>query len=385
MLLDRLEEEFLYHGARRRPGASSTSSRRRRRDPGFARASCSPIREDALAKLDRFKSRVPNVFGNYLRLEHLDRAAGREAIVGPSAATTSVGDATGRDRAGARRGRARPGRRRQGRARRDRPRRQCERNAQAASRRRTCSSSWPGSGTRGASRLPRRSGSRRSAGSAAPSRSSATTSTARSRADPEQQDIAARSSTTSSRRRARRSRTTRPISPAISAHDRRARAGAGEARRRADPPAGSGRRGPESPRYEIYHDILAEAVLAWRTRHESAARARARPRGGGASAPAASRRRREPRSCRRDGRRDGLRVHPAERGADAGGRRDHRHAAGHEECCESDTELQHSSPRRKGAGGKKREEGARTKDAGGPQRRSRDDREEACPEGTTKG
>src|SRR5439155_18907931 len=41
------------------------------------------IREDALAKLDRFKSRIPNVFGNYLRLEHLDRAAGREAILGP--------------------------------------------------------------------------------------------------------------------------------------------------------------------------------------------------------------------------------------------------------------------------------------------------------------
>ena len=32
------------------------------------------------------------------------------------------------------------------------------------------------------------------------------------------------------------------------------------ARRRAD---------RELPRYEIYHDILAEAVLAWRTRHES--------------------------------------------------------------------------------------------------------------------
>jgi len=41
------------------------------------------IREDALAKLDRFKGRIPNVFGNYLRLEHLDRAAGREAIAGP--------------------------------------------------------------------------------------------------------------------------------------------------------------------------------------------------------------------------------------------------------------------------------------------------------------
>src|SRR5262249_20276592 len=28
--------------------------------------------------------------------------------------------------------------------------------------------------------------------------------------------------------------------------------------------------GSDLPRYEIYHDILAAAVLAWRTRHESA-------------------------------------------------------------------------------------------------------------------
>ncbi len=32
-----------------------------------------------------FKARIPNVLGNYLRLEHLDREAGRSAIVGPIA------------------------------------------------------------------------------------------------------------------------------------------------------------------------------------------------------------------------------------------------------------------------------------------------------------
>jgi WD40 repeat protein len=41
------------------------------------------LREDALAKLDRFKDRVANLFANYLRLDHLDRRAGREAIVRP--------------------------------------------------------------------------------------------------------------------------------------------------------------------------------------------------------------------------------------------------------------------------------------------------------------
>jgi WD40 repeat protein len=41
------------------------------------------VREDALASLDRFKGRIPNLFSNYYRLEHLDVEAGRRAIVGP--------------------------------------------------------------------------------------------------------------------------------------------------------------------------------------------------------------------------------------------------------------------------------------------------------------
>jgi Novel STAND NTPase 1 len=41
------------------------------------------IREDAVASLDTFKARVPNLFSNYLRLDHLDREAARMAIVGP--------------------------------------------------------------------------------------------------------------------------------------------------------------------------------------------------------------------------------------------------------------------------------------------------------------
>jgi WD40 repeat protein len=41
------------------------------------------IREDALAKLDLFEDRIPELWQNLLRIEHLDRAAAREAIERP--------------------------------------------------------------------------------------------------------------------------------------------------------------------------------------------------------------------------------------------------------------------------------------------------------------
>jgi WD40 repeat protein len=41
------------------------------------------IREDALAKLDLFEDRIPDLWQNLLRIEHLDRAAAREAIERP--------------------------------------------------------------------------------------------------------------------------------------------------------------------------------------------------------------------------------------------------------------------------------------------------------------
>jgi hypothetical protein len=43
------------------------------------------IREDALARLERFKGRVPGLFDTYLRLDRLGRDAAREAIVAPLA------------------------------------------------------------------------------------------------------------------------------------------------------------------------------------------------------------------------------------------------------------------------------------------------------------
>ena len=41
------------------------------------------LRDDALAGLDRFKGRIPDLFDNYLRLDRLGENAAREAIEGP--------------------------------------------------------------------------------------------------------------------------------------------------------------------------------------------------------------------------------------------------------------------------------------------------------------
>ena len=80
---------------------------RGRTGPTSAPTSSSSIREDALAKLDRFKGRIPNLFDNYLRIEHLDREAARAAIEKPARAYNRVHATDGSPvahRAGARRG-----------------------------------------------------------------------------------------------------------------------------------------------------------------------------------------------------------------------------------------------------------------------------------------
>ena len=41
------------------------------------------LREDSLAKLDRFTGRIPGLFANTLRLDRLDREAARAAVVRP--------------------------------------------------------------------------------------------------------------------------------------------------------------------------------------------------------------------------------------------------------------------------------------------------------------
>ena len=68
---------------RGRPARSPSTSRRSSTRPDLRVNFLLAIREDALAKLDAFKGRIPNVLGNYLRLEHLDPRAARAAIVEP--------------------------------------------------------------------------------------------------------------------------------------------------------------------------------------------------------------------------------------------------------------------------------------------------------------
>lgn len=83
LILDQFEEYFFYHpgdlGAAGLPGVLGDLLRRRDLPVQLLLS----IREDALAGLDRFKGYVPHLFDNYLRLSHLRREAGREAIEGP--------------------------------------------------------------------------------------------------------------------------------------------------------------------------------------------------------------------------------------------------------------------------------------------------------------
>lgn len=83
IVLDQFEEYFLYHGQEDGPGTFAAEfpqavSRRALR-VNFLVA----LREDALARLDRFKGRIPGLFDNRLRIDHLDHAAAEAAIRRP--------------------------------------------------------------------------------------------------------------------------------------------------------------------------------------------------------------------------------------------------------------------------------------------------------------
>lgn len=80
LVLDQAEEYFLYHAeetgfARELPELVTR--------PGLRVRVLLALRDDALAKLDRFKGQIPNLFANYLRLDHLDRSSARDAITKP--------------------------------------------------------------------------------------------------------------------------------------------------------------------------------------------------------------------------------------------------------------------------------------------------------------
>jgi hypothetical protein len=82
VLLDQFEEYLLYHAD---PGPSSFDAdlaaaiNRRTVGARFLIA----LRDDGLAKLDRFRKRIPNLLGNTLRLQRLSVSSAHEAIEGP--------------------------------------------------------------------------------------------------------------------------------------------------------------------------------------------------------------------------------------------------------------------------------------------------------------
>jgi WD40 repeat protein len=82
LLLDQFEEYMLYHGV---DGPLSDALPQLLRRPGLRVNVLLAVRDDALAELDEFAGRIPELFGNLLRLDRLDREQGRAAILGPLA------------------------------------------------------------------------------------------------------------------------------------------------------------------------------------------------------------------------------------------------------------------------------------------------------------
>ena len=83
LIFDQFEEYFLYHGpTAAEHGFDAELARLVNRRDIDAHVMLS-LREDGLSKLDRFQGRIPNLLGNMLRLDHLDRKAANIAIREP--------------------------------------------------------------------------------------------------------------------------------------------------------------------------------------------------------------------------------------------------------------------------------------------------------------
>ena len=83
IILDQFEEYFVYHPREDGDGTFAAEFPGAVNQAELAVSFLVSIREDALARLDRFKGRIPNLFGNYLRIDRLSRQAAREAIMRP--------------------------------------------------------------------------------------------------------------------------------------------------------------------------------------------------------------------------------------------------------------------------------------------------------------
>jgi hypothetical protein len=83
IILDQFEEYFLYHAHESGNGAFAREFGQAVKQDALRVSFLISMREDSLAKLDRFESCIPSIFENRLRIDHLDFEAAREAISKP--------------------------------------------------------------------------------------------------------------------------------------------------------------------------------------------------------------------------------------------------------------------------------------------------------------
>ncbi len=86
VILDQFDEYFLYHGTEDGEDTFAVQFPQAVNEGGLRANFLVSMREDTVAKLDRFKGRIPFLFDNRLRIDHLGIGAAREAIERPIAA-----------------------------------------------------------------------------------------------------------------------------------------------------------------------------------------------------------------------------------------------------------------------------------------------------------
>jgi WD40 repeat protein/cytochrome c556 len=82
-ILDQFEEYFLYHPRDEDPLGFAEQFARAIATPNLKVNFLISMREEAIARLDRFKGRITGLFENYLRLDHLDLTGAKLAIEEP--------------------------------------------------------------------------------------------------------------------------------------------------------------------------------------------------------------------------------------------------------------------------------------------------------------
>jgi hypothetical protein len=83
IILDQFEEYFLYHGDESGAGTFADEFPQAINDANLRARFLVSMRDDALSKLDCFKGSIPTLFDNRLQIAHLDLESAREAIIQP--------------------------------------------------------------------------------------------------------------------------------------------------------------------------------------------------------------------------------------------------------------------------------------------------------------